>query len=211
MRLLVVLVAAAMIPVSLYACTEDAGAPTQSTYLDGSTIRPLDGSGSTVVDTGAPAPDASDSGPDGAKPEGGTAVAEAGSDADADAAPASNGTTCTQAEFDAVCGPTGGDCTGATAQINVTFPNDAIPVQYTNRCVKVKVGTDIDFAGDFVLHPLEPAGGDVPTPIPTQTANPPVGGSGLPELVVKMTAAGTYGFHCVEHPTVMAGAIQVVP
>ena len=116
---------------------------------------------------------------------------------------------CTQTEFDAPCGMQGGDCT-AQNFIDIAFPTDATPKQYVNNCVKVKVGTDIDFAGDFTKHPLEPAGGDTPTPIPNQTTNPPNGTSGMPELIIKMNTKGTYGFQCGFHPTVMYGAIQVV-
>jgi plastocyanin len=213
MRLLGAVVLAAMIPLSLYACSEDESSPTKSTLLDGSTTTSKDGSGSSSGDPGAPTPDSSvvaEAGPD-ATPD--SAVAEAGPDGatpdagpDADAAPASNGTPCTQVDFDAVCGPTGGDCSATTTQVDVTFPTDAIPEQYAKHCVKVKVGTDIGFTGDFVFHPLEPHGGDTPTPIPTQTDNPDSG-----TLLVTMNAAGTYGFRCSVHPAVMWGAIQVVP
>jgi plastocyanin len=119
---------------------------------------------------------------------------------------------CTQAAFDAPCSASGGNCTGPqNTQIDIAFPTTAAPAQYVNNCVKVKIGTDIDFAGDFTMHPLEPNGGDTPTPIPTQTTNPPNGTSGMPELVIKMTTAGTYGFQCRSHPSSMFGAIQVVP
>jgi len=110
-----------------------------------------------------------------------------------------SGVRCTQAEFDQ------GDFTAMTA-VEITFPTDSAPAQYTNRCAKVKVGTVVTFSGSFSSHPLEPRGGDTPTPIPSQTMD--VAGGGLD---VTMTTAGTYGFECAFHPTIMFGAIQVVP
>lgn len=119
---------------------------------------------------------------------------------------------CTQAQFDAPCSVGGGDCTGPTnTQIDIAFPMGLNPQQYTNNCVKVRVGTVIDFAGSFVQHPLEPFGGDTPNPIPKQSTNPPVGSSGMPELLVTMSTAGTFGFQCEFHAMTMFGAIQVVP
>ncbi|MBX3193097.1 MAG: hypothetical protein KF819_39295 [Labilithrix sp.] len=117
---------------------------------------------------------------------------------------------CTQAELDAPCGDGGGDCT-ASARIEVLFPLGAAPAQYEPSCVKVKVGAVINFAGSFFQHPLEPLGGDTPTPIPLQETDPPVGASGRPELALTMSSAGTFGYQCVFHPTTMFGVIQVVP
>jgi hypothetical protein len=61
--------------------------------------------------------------------------------------------------------------------------------------------------GNFSSHPLEPNGGDVPTPIPPLTSANPAGG----KLAITMTKAGTYGYQCNVHPGFMFGAIQVVP
>ena len=112
---------------------------------------------------------------------------------------------CTQAEFDQPVGPGGGDFTAMT-DVEITFPSDSAPAQYTNRCAKVKVGTTVTFSGSFSNHPLEPNGGDTPTPIPADTMDVDGGG-----LAVTMTTEGTYGFECAFHPTIMFGAIQVVP
>jgi len=112
---------------------------------------------------------------------------------------------CTQAEFDQPIGPGGGDFTAMT-DVEITFPTDGAPAQYTNRCAKVKVGTTVTFSGSFSSHPLEPNGGDTPTPIPADTMDVDGGG-----LAITMTTEGTYGFECAFHPSIMFGAIQVVP
>lgn len=136
---------------------------------------------------------------DAAIPE--TAPPEAG--VVADAGPLVKG--CSQADFDAPANADGGDFT-AQAGVEITFPTGVAPAQYTNRCVKVKVGSQITFAGSFVNHPLEAQGGDTPSPIPTQSAD--VDGGALSFVV---STAGTFGFQCNFHPTSMFGAIQVVP
>jgi len=123
---------------------------------------------------------------------------------------------CTDADFDAPCAsPNGGACL-SSSEIAITFNAGAAPTQYENHCVKVKAGAVIVFAGSFFQHPLEPAGGDTPTPIPTvmpkKAADEPArGDAGLPEVRVTMATAGTFGFQCVYHPVQMYGAIRVVP
>jgi len=64
----------------------------------------------------------------------------------------------------------------------------------------------VTFTGAFDKHPLEPAGGDSPNPIPLTEATPAGG-----KLVVSFTKAGVFGYRCEFHPTVMFGAIKVVP
>lgn len=114
---------------------------------------------------------------------------------------------CTAAEFNATASDAGGDQTGGSGGAVVSFPRSEGPVQYTNNCVKVKVGTVVTFTGSFMFHPLQPNGGDTPTPIPALTANDPDGGA----LAVTMSNAGTFGYQCQVHPGIMYGAIQVVP
>lgn len=145
-----------------------------------------------------------------------TPVAEAGAEAaTSDAAPttpeagadtsAAIAVRCTQAEFDQKAGTGGGDFTGFGGA-DISFPTAGAPAQYTNHCVKVKVGSKVTFAGTFSSHPLEPAGGDNPTPIPSQSTDP-AGGA----FTFTVATAGTFGFECAFHPTIMFGAIQVVP
>lgn len=123
------------------------------------------------------------------------AASEAAADAPVDAA--KDPVRCMQAELDT------GNMTTAAA-VTIAFPTAAGPAQYTNNCIKVKVGTKVTFAGSFALHPLEPNGGDVPTPIPAQQT------SGT-TLDITMSSAGTFGYECNFHPGTMFGAIQVVP
>lgn len=175
---------------ALYACSND------------------DDDGGTNVEPDAGTADA------GPKDAGGTPVTDAGSDAatpvtdsggeDAGDASQEIPIRCTQAEFDqAASVPNGGDYTGQLS-VEISFPTDAQPAQYTNRCIKVKFGTEVTFKGNFGAHPLEPAGGNTPTPIPTTPDVP----NGI--LTVKMTNTGTFGFQCQVHPSMMFGAIQVV-
>lgn len=125
-----------------------------------------------------------------------------------DSAPAETGATvggCSQTDFDAPPGANGGDFT-ALPNVDVTFPTGSTPAPYTNRCAKVKVGSTVTFKGSFSNHPLQPSGGDVPTPILLTSADVD-GGS----VVVTMPVKGTYGYECMFHPSIMLGAIQVVP
>jgi len=111
---------------------------------------------------------------------------------------------CTAAELSAAAGDAGGDNTATTTPLEVGFPTLAGPDQYTNQCLKVKVGAVVTFKGSFTFHPLRPSGGDTPTPIPALTNS----GDSLP---VTMANAGTYGYECVFHQGTMFGAIQAVP
>jgi plastocyanin len=115
---------------------------------------------------------------------------------------------CSDAEFDAAAGADGGDYTAVVdTAIEVTFPAAAGPAQYTKHCLKVKAGATVSFRGSFVNHPLQPSGGDVPTPIPTLTNADPEGGA----LVLTMSTPGTFGYECTVHPGTMFGAVKVVP
>ena len=93
------------------------------------------------------------------------------------------------------------DLTAQTAT-TITFPTGASPAQYSQPCIKVKVGTAITFSGSFSSHPLGPSGGDTPNPI--------TAGSSGTSATFTATAVGTFGYHCGFHPTVMLGAIEVV-
>ena len=54
---------------------------------------------------------------------------------------------------------------------------------------------------DFTDHPLGASGGDTPNPITTTASGTTVS--------FTFPNAGTFGFHCLAHPTIMFGAVQV--
>src|SRR5512138_3120254 len=87
-------------------------------------------------------------------------VPDAGADVGAPEASAPIPLRCTESELAA------GDFTAAGG-VTIAFERGANPRQYTNNCATVRVGAEVRFEGSFFQHPLEPAGGDVPTPIPT--------------------------------------------
>ncbi len=70
------------------------------------------------------------------------------------------------------------------------------------KCVKIKAGQTVTWNGNFATHPINPFGGDQGSPVPsTSTGNTAKG---------TFPTAGTFGFHCVNHPS-MLGAVKVVP
>jgi plastocyanin len=150
----------------------------------------------------APAAPVAEGGTDAATGDAAPVTSDAGAGADTSTAIAIR---CTKAEFDQKAGTGGGDFTGFGGA-DISFPTTAAPAQYTNHCIKVKVGANVTWAGSFSSHPLQPAGGDTPTPIPSQSADTDAGA-----VSVVMSTAGTYGFECGFHPTIMFGAVQVVP
>ncbi|MGZ3419039.1 MAG: cupredoxin domain-containing protein [Polyangiales bacterium] len=67
------------------------------------------------------------------------------------------------------------------------------------KCLKIKKGQAVTWEGvPTTFHPLEAAEGDTPSPI-TNTSP------------ITFPNEGTFGFHCTVHPTLMKGAIMVVP
>jgi plastocyanin len=113
--------------------------------------------------------------------------------------------------FLAACG--GGSGTGGSAAVNgcdpsttmlttgdatITFPTSAAPQQYMPNCVKIKTGSVVTWNGDFSMHPLAPDGsGPIMAIGTTMSAD------------FTFPTAGTFGFHCKFHPSIMNGAIFV--
>jgi plastocyanin len=150
--------------------------------------------------TSSPATAATDAGED-------SATAEGGSTTDAGQADTSTAPTirCTQADFDKPAGAGGGDFT-SFGGVDISFPTGNTPMQYSNHCAKVKVGSSVTFAGSFANHPLGPSpGAPANTPIPSQTDDTDGG-----TLTFTVPNAGTFGFECQFHAS-MFGALQVVP
>ncbi|MBK6460288.1 MAG: hypothetical protein IPF92_04670 [Myxococcales bacterium] len=71
------------------------------------------------------------------------------------------------------------------------------------RCLKIKVGQSVTWAGNFTSHPLKASGGTTPSPIVN-------GQQGDTDVTIQFDAAGVYGYVCEFHGS-MTGAIQVVP
>jgi plastocyanin len=96
-----------------------------------------------------------------------------------------------------------GTVNGCSTFADQTASGGAITWDFTvtPKCVKVKVGQSVTWTGDFATHPLAGFNGDTPNPIVT--------GSGGTSKITFPTA-GTFGFHCQVHPS-MLGAVQVVP
>lgn len=120
---------------------------------------------------------------------GDTGVKDAGNEAASEAAAPVNG------------------CTTFTDQTanggTITGPMNATPAQYSPNCVHIKVGQKVTWNVDLTSHPLGAAGGDTPTPITTTSTGTTVS--------FTFPNAGTFGFHCNVHPTIMFGAVQVTP
>lgn len=157
---------------------------------------------SSSTPSSAPSP-TQDSGQDsGPVEDGATTPVDAGTKPDAevesgvDAAPQPTFKTCTDAELDAIPLFTNG--------ADVSF--GATPAQYTNNCVRIKVGKDVEFAAlstTFAAHPLT-GNGESGNPIPATSAGTTTGRIVFP-------TAGTYSFHCTLHPSLMWGSIKVIP
>ncbi len=85
----------------------------------------------------------------------------------------------------------------------ITGPASANPSQYTPNCVHIKVGQSVTWNSDFTAHPLGAFGGTSPSPITTTSSGTTVS--------FTFATAGTYGFQCQVHPSIMQGAIEVTP
>jgi plastocyanin len=110
-------------------------------------------------------------------------------DSGSDASAPVNG--CTTYEDDTAAGAT------------VTGPSGSAPAQYSPACVHIKAGQSVTWNVDLTAHPLEAFGGDTPSPIQTTNSGTTVS--------FTFPNAGTFGFHCQVHPSVMQGAVEVTP
>lgn len=179
--------AAAVVASGVYACSDDDTAATPAPGADGGPDSGTSGTDGAVTD----ANQTSDSN-----------IADGGVDANVPA-------PCSESDLDLPSNDFRGTDAGGQGigGADVSFPFNDSPAQYVNRCVKIKVGQQITFAGSFSSHPLAAYGGDTPSPIPALTNADQDGGA----LVVVFNAAGTFGYRCDIHRTLMTGAVKVVP
>jgi plastocyanin len=67
----------------------------------------------------------------------------------------------------------------------------------------IKAGQTVTWSGDFSDHPFEPMPAVPDDPIMDVTSGTTTS--------VTFPDAGTFGFDCAMHPSIMHGAIEVVP
>jgi plastocyanin len=84
----------------------------------------------------------------------------------------------------------------AASQVDWTFAVNP-------RCLQIKAGQTVTWTGSFATHPLQADQGDKPNPISTADLS---GAS----TTVTFPTAGTYGFKCQVHASMM-GAVLVTP
>lgn len=87
---------------------------------------------------------------------------------------------------------------------DVSFFNagvDGGALAYVNNCVRIPVGKDVGWYGDFTMHPLE-NNGEPGTPIPNVS-------TGNDSGRITFSAAGKYSFHCTFHASTMYGTVLV--
>ena len=112
-------------------------------------------------------------------------------------------------------GETGAACAavfaGCSAFVDATAPGADRTVHfqdysYDPKCLMVRVGQTVTFAGDFIRHPLTPSCG--PELVLENRDTQPAASFVLPSV-------GLYGYYCLDHGNpqgdVMSGAIEVIP
>ncbi len=89
----------------------------------------------------------------------------------------------------------------SAGDVTINFPTGATPAQYSPACVKVHKGAKVTWKGAFASHPLTPddTGGAIKTTSAGTAAT------------FTFSTEGEFGYHCAVHPSLMRGAIFVVP
>jgi len=103
------------------------------------------------------------------------------------------------------CGPTqfaANDHSAASDPRAISFATTAAPVQFSPNCMSIKAGQTVTWNGDFTDHPLEPT---------TANSNPIMDVVSGTTASVTFPSPGVFGYDCANHPSIMLGAIQVVP
>jgi plastocyanin len=131
--------------------------------------------------TGAPGPDASGVSPDSGLPVNG----------------------CGENEFGA------NDHTAANDPRIVQGPPGVAPQQYVPNCIRIKAGQTVTFTGDNGHHPVDTfeVSGGMPFPILTGSQASDAGTT----FTVTVSDPGVVRFNCDVHPSIMSGAIEIVP
>jgi plastocyanin len=104
------------------------------------------------------------------------------------------------------CGPTqfaANDHSAANDPRAITFAPTATPMQFSPNCMSIKAGQSVTWTGDFTDHPFEP--------MPALDNDPIMEVTSGTTATVTFPVAGTFGYDCANHPSIMLGAIQVVP
>jgi plastocyanin len=89
-------------------------------------------------------------------------------------------------------------------QVQITWNN---PVTPPGKCILVDVGTEVEWLGAFMLHPLE--GGVNGTIDPQSPISMAVPNGGMNSTKVTFNAAGTYPYFCTIHTATMQGVVYV--
>ena len=146
-------------------------------------------------------------------PAGSDSAADAASDAAADA-DADDETGFPEVAVDALelsgCAAGFAGCnstTDLTGQTAVRIEFGSAGFSYAPKCIRIRVGTVVTFAGQFSFHPLVQACGPKSGVI--------TGGTGTNDHNVTFSDVGRFGYYCSAHGTKtglsMAGMIEVVP
>ena len=109
-----------------------------------------------------------------------------------------------------VNGCNGGDYGDHTTEPEATIKWDESITESFDRCIKVKQGQTVVFAGDFAAHPLEVSGGDDNNPLANVKERITHPGTPEERVPTPFKTTGVFGYKCSKHPK-MAGAILVVP
>lgn len=125
----------------------------------------------------------------------------------ADAAPATvNG--CTAADFEA------NDRTADAAERVILAPDVPAPAQFSPHCMRVRVGQTVTWKGDLTSHPIsyklastaDGGFGDAATVFVLGDAD-----GGATQNTARADEPLTIAFTCDNHPSIMFGAVDVVP
>jgi plastocyanin len=95
------------------------------------------------------------------------------------------------------CDPNALEDRTADATVDITF-GDALGLEYSPACIKVKSGTSVTFAGSFFSHPL--SAGTVMGTVATPDASSPIQATATGTTATfTIDPAGSYPYYCADH------------